>query len=105
MVLGVRGGNVDGVDPAGGQHVRDGGEGTLETVLRGEGLGPLLGAGDHRDHAGGGGPVGGGSELIGDVARRDHPPTQGRSGDRKSTRLNSSHVAISYAVFCLKKKR
>src|SRR5690349_23902413 len=27
-----------------------------------------------------------------------------RSGDRKSTRLNSSHVEISYAVFCLKKK-
>src|SRR5439155_22601416 len=27
-----------------------------------------------------------------------------RSRDRKSTRLNSSHVAISYAVFCLKKK-
>src|SRR5207249_8966923 len=26
-------------------------------------------------------------------------------GDRKSTRLNSSHVSISYAVFCLKKKR
>src|SRR5690554_7607865 len=26
------------------------------------------------------------------------------SGDRKSTRLNSSHVRISYAVFCLKKK-
>src|SRR5690554_7145465 len=26
-------------------------------------------------------------------------------GDRKSTRLNSSHVRISYAVFCLKKKR
>src|SRR5436309_8744197 len=26
------------------------------------------------------------------------------SGDRKSTRLNSSHVKISYAVFCLKKK-
>src|SRR5690625_5964878 len=30
----------------------------------------------------------------------------GRFGlDRKSTRLNSSHVAISYAVFCLKKKK
>src|SRR5690606_40303658 len=29
------------------------------------------------------------------------PPAQ---GDRKSTRLNSSHVKISYAVFCLKKK-
>src|SRR5690625_6529435 len=28
----------------------------------------------------------------------------GRYGDRKSTRLNSSHVAMSYAVFCLKKK-
>src|SRR5207249_11530165 len=26
------------------------------------------------------------------------------AGDRKSTRLNSSHVSISYAVFCLKKK-
>src|SRR5437660_4260595 len=29
----------------------------------------------------------------------------GKSPDRKSTRLNSSHVAISYAVFCLKKKK
>src|SRR5690349_22933472 len=28
-----------------------------------------------------------------------------RHGDRKSTRLNSSHVEISYAVFCLKKKK
>src|SRR5690606_41720386 len=28
----------------------------------------------------------------------------GGAGDRKSTRLNSSHVKISYAVFCLKKK-
>src|SRR5690625_6919133 len=28
----------------------------------------------------------------------------GKDEDRKSTRLNSSHVAISYAVFCLKKK-
>src|SRR5690625_6205518 len=28
-----------------------------------------------------------------------------QAGDRKSTRLNSSHVAISYAVFCLKKKK
>src|SRR5690242_21383503 len=27
------------------------------------------------------------------------------SGDRKSTRLNSSHMSISYAVFCLKKKK
>src|SRR5690242_21533955 len=28
----------------------------------------------------------------------------GELGDRKSTRLNSSHMSISYAVFCLKKK-
>src|SRR5690625_6781593 len=34
-----------------------------------------------------------------DGARRRRRP------DRKSTRLNSSHVAISYAVFCLKKKK
>src|SRR5437899_7465833 len=27
------------------------------------------------------------------------------AGDRKSTRLNSSHLGISYAVFCLKKKK
>src|SRR5690349_24156960 len=31
-------------------------------------------------------------------------PLQLTEGDRKSTRLNSSHVEISYAVFCLKKK-
>src|SRR5260221_1233170 len=28
-----------------------------------------------------------------------------KNGDRKSTRLNSSHTVISYAVFCLKKKK
>src|SRR5690554_7251648 len=31
-------------------------------------------------------------------------PPHSRNQDRKSTRLNSSHVRISYAVFCLKKK-
>src|SRR5690242_20847967 len=30
---------------------------------------------------------------------------KGDKGDRKSTRLNSSHMSISYAVFCLKKKK
>src|SRR5204862_4710296 len=34
---------------------------------------------------------------------RDHPGPD--AVDRKSTRLNSSHVEISYAVFCLKKKK
>src|SRR5699024_11545406 len=32
------------------------------------------------------------------------PPDPAEHKDRKSTRLNSSHVSISYAVFCLKKK-
>src|SRR5437660_9677602 len=34
-----------------------------------------------------------------------HLPVLDVREDRKSTRLNSSHVAISYAVFCLKKKK
>src|SRR3989454_10447943 len=39
-----------------------------------------------------------------------HPPKRARRAprvrrDRKSTRLNSSHLVISYAVFCLKKKK
>src|SRR5436190_10737539 len=33
------------------------------------------------------------------------PHERGALGDRKSTRLNSSHTVISYAVFCLKKKK
>src|SRR5205814_10517755 len=37
-----------------------------------------------------------------DVGARDGPDT---GSDRKSTRLNSSHLGISYAVFCLKKKK
>src|SRR5436190_9068449 len=40
-------------------------------------------------------------------AARPHPADAARRGrqDRKSTRLNSSHTVISYAVFCLKKKK
>src|SRR5690349_22810172 len=41
------------------------------------------------------------SELIG-INTAIYSET---GGDRKSTRLNSSHVEISYAVFCLKKKK
>src|SRR5256886_8825294 len=60
------------------------------------------------------------SQTIADLRRMDLPTLEGRFGrygvrlyelargidnrDRKSTRLNSSHSQISYAVFCLKKK-
>src|SRR5688572_32641628 len=37
--------------------------------------------------------------------RAGHEGRLDRAGDRKSTRLNSSHSQISYAVFCLKKKK
>src|SRR3712207_7237873 len=43
-------------------------------------------------------PGRGGNKLIA-------PPRDGEGEDRKSTRLNSSHANISYAVFCLKKKK
>src|SRR5258708_19056123 len=38
------------------------------------------------------------------IGTRTATVTTGAGGDRKSTRLNSSHQIISYAVFCLKKK-
>src|SRR5690349_22205327 len=52
------------------------------------------------------GPVGSRREGIG-MARVATPDVGVGRGheDRKSTRLNSSHVEISYAVFCLKKKK
>src|SRR5690625_5508857 len=43
-------------------------------------------------------------ELLADVQKADALSGNRSQSDRKSTRLNSSHVAISYAVFCLKKK-
>src|SRR3712207_8794151 len=43
--------------------------------------------------------------LEDDVAEPLHPRIVGCVVDRKSTRLNSSHANISYAVFCLKKKK
>src|SRR5256885_12461810 len=47
------------------------------------------------------------ADLAGpvDEARGDPFPGGVDAGDRKSTRLNSSHLVISYAVFCLKKKK
>src|SRR3712207_7249042 len=49
------------------------------------------------------GPTGSGKELV---ARMIHELSRRNPHrDRKSTRLNSSHANISYAVFCLKKKK
>src|SRR5206468_11006551 len=75
----------------------------------------LHGAGDHRSNLDA-------LQLQNDLARADSGDIQkviyeahevaqlpfhqlARMGDRKSTRLNSSHDQISYAVFCLKKKK
>src|SRR3712207_8335650 len=52
-------------------------------------------------------PLGVGRRRAGDAHHRDRDLPAGlevQVGDRKSTRLNSSHANISYAVFCLKKK-
>src|SRR2546430_11634340 len=46
-----------------------------------------------------------GIEQRGRGQRRIHVGHRGLIRDRKSTRLNSSHSQISYAVFCLKKKK
>src|SRR5690242_21514486 len=58
-------------------------------------------------------PAGHGEAFAPRLGRTSHggaqhsPRRQRRhqKGDRKSTRLNSSHMSISYAVFCLKKKK
>src|SRR5690242_20899137 len=43
--------------------------------------------------------------VVAPAASRQSAPGHGHRLDRKSTRLNSSHMSISYAVFCLKKKK
>src|SRR3712207_7535162 len=72
------------------------------TLFRSEHVGPGRGgrAGERRG-------VGGGEGEAGAVLVRDDEVADrgGVPGDRKSTRLNSSHANISYAVFCLKKKK
>src|SRR5690606_41132287 len=58
------------------------------------------GAGPQGRRQEGSSPQAGRQKGVGEEGDRQ----EGRSEDRKSTRLNSSHVKISYAVFCLKKK-
>src|SRR2546422_6237636 len=83
-------GRADGVAPHPHLHRRYG------ALDRRHGHG---GAAYRREESRGGGRGGG----AGDRAGRDRGPDD--RGDRKSTRLNSSHGYISYAVFCLKKKK
>src|SRR2546426_4831662 len=45
------------------------------------------------------------SEVPGKPSLGSNCSSGGKNRDRKSTRLNSSHLVISYAVFCLKKKK
>src|SRR5436190_18567510 len=45
------------------------------------------------------------STVVGYAALAGLGFANAQAGDRKSTRLNSSHTVISYAVFCLKKKK
>src|SRR5699024_12473544 len=47
----------------------------------------------------------GARQQIRDPQREQKQQGKQEEGDRKSTRLNSSHVSNSYAVFCLKKKK
>src|SRR5437899_9016786 len=44
-------------------------------------------------------------DTIGEPVGASRRRQDWHAGDRKSTRLNSSHLGISYAVFCLKKKK
>src|SRR2546426_7422613 len=46
-----------------------------------------------------------GERLLSPGLRLDYAAIAVAASDRKSTRLNSSHLVISYAVFCLKKKK
>src|SRR5437867_9076103 len=69
----------------------------LEGLAEGRGR---RGAGNRHQRRRGGGPA-----LPRPPGAGPGQLRQGRAVDRKSTRLNSSHRTISYAVFCLKKKK
>src|SRR2546426_5843514 len=76
----------------------------------GIGQGAVLGGGDHlaragENHEGRNAAVDGTAVPLRDVQILVPISHDGGIPDRKSTRLNSSHLVISYAVFCLKKKK
>src|SRR6266498_4388163 len=106
------GGVVEGAGQAGGDPVQPGdrivGEQRFLTACEGQVMAQVGGGfGEvHRlDRKPGGDPlVQGGEHAHPQLPAEGGLPGQD-PGDRKSTRLNSSHVRISYAVFCLKKKK
>src|SRR5437899_10004054 len=78
---------------------------SLESPRRGAGVGEVR---TRQTGLAGIRPLGGRSSVpIGDLNDEFDlsPELMGARRDRKSTRLNSSHLGISYAVFCLKKKK
>src|SRR5207253_9419402 len=90
-----RGGGATGLVP-GGRHRRALRRGRVRAgAARDGGCGGVARGPAHRR------PGGAGRRAAAALRER----RRGRASDRKSTRLNSSHVAISYAVFCLKKKK
>src|SRR5690349_23235730 len=76
-------------------------------LQRGAGVGALHATGRERLERGDGlvERQAGGLRRRPALRHRDREVADVGGGDRKSTRLNSSHVEISYAVFCLKKKK
>src|SRR5690606_40930857 len=94
----------EGADPLGAGFVGEAGVDEVEVGFTAVGD-PPFGSGDDVAVAGGAGRgahVGCGRSGVGLGNSDRHGLLTGE--DRKSTRLNSSHVKISYAVFCLKKK-
>src|SRR5689334_24746744 len=59
----------------------------------------------HQSHAIAEAATGGSVDFLSDPAFEVKRACEAARKDRKSTRLNSSHSSISYAVFCLKKKK
>src|SRR5690348_17866729 len=75
------------------------------TLFRSDDCAAAVGGGFHADQSRTCGADGLGLVGRGDRGRGRARGGEARAADRKSTRLNSSHPSISYAVFCLKKKK
>src|SRR2546422_7890028 len=78
---------------------------TLFRSRRGTAFQPRLAQADPGDPVRAAEAAGEEENPFGTALNRRRRAGRARAGDRKSTRLNSSHGYISYAVFCLKKKK